>query len=288
MDTKIESCVVCQSKDFAHLFKVGQFENFSCKSCQLQFLNPQPSNERLREIYSEHYFLPVDSAETDYLKRQTAKMYMDVLKKSVPELPGKQLLEIGCGKGNFLLEAQACGMDISGIEFSQFSVDEANEKLKGKFVSAGEIYDFNFGDRRFDVIVASDVIEHVRNPALFVEHVVKVLKPGGVFYCTTPSLTSWSAKLMGKNWVEYKEEHLYYFAPDSIFRLFKNAGFKNLTVQSNIKLLNLNYIFAHFERYKIPGWTSILGVCAKILPQAILKRPFPIEASGMTVIASVN
>ncbi len=282
-----EHCVICGSSGFKYLFNVGAYPTVLCPECNLQCLNPQPSDQRLSEIYSNNYVVPCDAGEVEYLKRQTAALYIKRLRKALPQKDCLRLLEIGCGLGNLLLEAKAQGFDVTGIEYAQNFVESANRKLGEERVFSGQIHDFNFCDRKFDAIVASDVIEHVRDPKLFVEHVVSWLKPGGVFYCTTPSLGSWSAKLMGRSWVEYKEEHLYYFAPTNFSRLLKEGGFKEITIESNVKLLNMNYIIAHFEKFPVAGWSQLLKMVRRMSPAFALKKPFQLEASGMTAIAQI-
>ena len=49
-----------------------------------------------------------------------------------------------------------------------------------------------------DVIAACDVIEHTRNPKSFLERAHALLRPGGLIFLVTPSLDSWSRKLLGK------------------------------------------------------------------------------------------
>jgi hypothetical protein len=101
----------------------------------------------------------------------------------------------------------------------------------------------------------------------------------------TPSLDSFSAKIMGQRWVEYKEEHLFYFTPENLSRLFVSAGFAGTMTEKNYKVLNLTYIIAHFERFPKAMWTQAATLAKKILPKLVLDRPFNIVASGMSVIA---
>ncbi len=75
----------------------------------------------------------------------------------------------------------------------------------------GVIETANFKSESFDVITFFDVIEHVRDPETFLKNVHKLLKVSGKIFLVTPSLDSWSAHLLGRHWMEYKVEHLFYF-----------------------------------------------------------------------------
>jgi 2-polyprenyl-3-methyl-5-hydroxy-6-metoxy-1,4-benzoquinol methylase len=285
LQEKLQPCVVCGGEKFKYLFAVAGHPNFLCLECYLQFLSPQPSAERLGQIYSSHYSVTLPSAEIAELKRKTAALYLKQLQSETAVKPGMALLEIGCGRGDFLIEAKLRGLAVKGIEFSQHFVDQTNLKLGENAVVCGEIYNVSFGQTKFDIVVANDVIEHVRNPVVFLERVANLLAENGVFFCTVPSLSSWSAKLMGRCWMEYKEEHLYYYQPKNLARLLKRVGFNKIKILSNRKILSLGYVIAHFERYQVPYLTTLLIGAKKFIPDVALKYAFEIEASGMTVIA---
>ena len=181
--------------------------------------NPQPTDGQLREIYSPQYFLgsnsEVDSAEAAHLKGLTADRYLDQIEAYANAhgnlVQGGSLLEIGCGTGNLLLAAKRRGHKVAGVEVSESAVRAANEKLGDDCVHCGEIQDAPLPPQRFDICVLADVIEHTRDPVACLEHVYRLLKPGGILFVAVPSLDSWSAKLMRTQWSEFKTEHLFYF-----------------------------------------------------------------------------
>jgi 2-polyprenyl-3-methyl-5-hydroxy-6-metoxy-1,4-benzoquinol methylase len=85
-------------------------------------INPQPSNERLKEIYSKDYFI----ADTDLqhkdditnLKQATATNYLNAISRFSGKTNFKnlKLLEIGCGNGEFLKQASLMGYQVFGID----------------------------------------------------------------------------------------------------------------------------------------------------------------------------
>src|SRR5262249_55101502 len=151
------------------------------------------------------------------------------------------LLEVGCGHGNMLLEARDRGYEIHGLEYSADATLVANRKLGADVVRVGAIGAEPFAAGSFDVCILADVIEHVRDPARFIQDIWRLLKPGGAVFIATPSTDSWSARLLGRHWMEYKPEHLFYFGRKTLTRLLTNAGFDHIEVASGRKVLTPDY-----------------------------------------------
>jgi len=64
------------------------------------------------------------------------------------------------------------------------------------------------------------VLEHVHSPVEVLECVRDWLSPGGFLFLSLPNADSLVAKAMGRRWVLLLREHLWYFSPDTISRLF--------------------------------------------------------------------
>jgi len=259
-----------------------------CSDCRLTFLNPQPSDSELAAIYNANYFLGSESddgrAATRAMKRESAREYLHEIRRYIGQNRGR-LLEVGCGDGDFLVEAEAAGYSVTGVEYSAAACDQVRARLKGGNVVCGELADAPLEDGYFDVCVLADVIEHVRDPKAFLDTVHRLLKPGGVVFIATPSLASWSAKLLKQNWMEWKREHLTYFDPHTMQTALFQAGFREIIVQPGWKILTLSYIVRHFERYPVPMITHALQIFSKFLPEGVLAKNRRVVASGMAVFA---
>ncbi len=288
--SKIENCPLCHSSRLHDLFIYQGFQVQICQDCRLQLLNPQPSDEVLASIYGADYFLadfaPDAAAQVARLKRTTAGLYLDMLTRYSGYRQGK-LLEVGSGMGDMLAEAQSRGFEVTGIEYSAHAVETARRKLAGGSgqVLVGEIDDLNLPDESFDVCILSDVLEHVRQPEQFMQTVHRLLKPNGVVFVSVPSLDSWSARLLGKHWMEFKSEHLYYYNSQTLQNLLFKTSFGQVWLQPNRKVLTLGYIFAHFDRYPVPVITSLTRLATRLIPAWLLKRPLKLTASGRVALA---
>jgi 2-polyprenyl-3-methyl-5-hydroxy-6-metoxy-1,4-benzoquinol methylase len=103
------------------------------------------------------------------------------------------LLDIGCAYGPFLAEAAEWGYEPFGVDVSEDAVRYVRETLGisavcGDFLALSEPgSDALFGGRRFDVAAMWYVIEHFEKPAILLERLGAVVRPGGVFSFSTPN-----------------------------------------------------------------------------------------------------
>lgn len=99
-----------------------------------------------REKYLKIYSNPL----TSYGKRNHGYFAYDLIK----ELNPKTLLDVGCGKGQFVEWAKTQGIDAVGIDFaSGYGIE-------------GDVLDMPFEDNSFDVLTAFDVLEHIKEENL--------------------------------------------------------------------------------------------------------------------------
>ncbi len=286
----LSACPLCGGRALPRVTTVGTHPVVRCRSCRLQFTNPQPTDAALAEIYGPDYVLAADgTAAADIItraKRATADHYLDLIARVAPMAPGTRLIEIGCGAGNFLRQAARRGFDVTGVEYSPFACDRARATLGGTGrVLQGEIDEVASEGGRYGVCVMCDVIEHVRDPAVFLRKAFNLLQTGGVVFIATPSIDSWSARLLGRRWMELKAEHLFYFSRRTITRQLEAAGFAASTLHPGVKKLSFDYINAHFEKYPVTGITPALRLLRALLPVPWCVRPFSVVASGLIAVA---
>lgn len=285
----LATCPVCGGDQFQAVMQVGPHPVVRCARCGLQLTNPQPSDAELAAIYGPNYVLvendPAAGAMVVRSKRATADHCLDLLAAAGVAARGA-LLEIGCGQGNFLVQASQRGFDVTGVEYSAFACERARAGLGGRGrVLHGEITVLAHEAAAYDVCVLCDVIEHVRDPASFLREIFRLLRPGGVILVVTPSLDSWSARLLRSHWMEYKAEHLFYYTRETIRRQIAGAGFGEITLRPGVKKLSLDYIAAHFEKYPVAGITPALRLLRALTPRRGREGLFPVVASGLIALA---
>lgn len=261
---------------------------YRCARCAVEFSSPQPTDARLAEIYSSEYFLgsegPEAARRVTELKRATAGLYLDIIRPLVKAASPK-LLEIGCGSGDFLCEAQSRGFEVEGLEYSPHAAAVANARLSRDVVRTGSLEEIALPSNAYDVAAAFDVIEHVRNPGYFLRRLHAALAPGGAVIIVTPSLDSWSRRLLGRYWMEYKTEHLTYFSRKALRHMLEQSGFSDVKFVSNYKVLSIDYVYRHFEKFTVPLLTPVVRLVRRVLPEGIAHRRLKIVASGTMALA---
>ena len=283
-----KTCHVCRGARFYYLFSASDYRVVRCDDCGLMFLNPQPSDEELARIYGADYFLGSHTEKSAQavreMKQATARLYLsEIFRYCGPG--GGRLLEIGCGDGDFLVTAQAAGWHVTGMDYSAAACEKARQRLTHGEVLCGELQPGRFETEQFDLCVLSDVIEHVRSPLDFLKEIHRLLKPGGTLFIATPSIGSWSARLLRQKWMEFKAEHLTYFDPQTLQTALFKSGYRDVLVQPGWKMLSFDYVRMHFERFPVPMVTPAVKVMARLLPQGTQQRLHRIVASGMMVFS---
>jgi len=218
------------------------------------------------------------------MKSATGALYLDALARLVrPE--NADLLEIGCGHGEVLLEARKRGFRVSGIEISAHAAAIANRCLGQPAVAVGTIETLPLARDRFGAVLAADVIEHVRDPEGWLLRIREMLLPGGILLLITPSLDSWTHRLLRSHWMEYKVEHLYYFSAISIRLVLERCGFEEIRVSPSRKVLTIDYVSRHFDRFRVPIWSPLIGLLRRAVPGRIAHRHLLVSAGGLMAIA---
>lgn len=149
---------------------------------------------------------------------------------------GKKVLEIGCATGyvgKYLKEKRQCR--VSGVELNPDAAAMARqhyEKVVIGDAAALQIYD-QFSEK-FDVILCSNVLEHLTDPAATLARLKKLLAPDGYFVIALPNIAHWSIRLKllfgNFNYTEgggiLDNTHLKFFTLKTAEQLLKNAGLK--------------------------------------------------------------
>ncbi len=156
---------------------------------------------------------------------------------------GSRILENGSGLGYLTYSLNKAGYDCNGIDYSDTATDFAN-KFFGRKYSQGTIETFSkSNDRKYDIVVATEVIEHVVDPNSFVENSLKVLKSGGKLIFTTPIK---DIHPKGTIWeTDYAPVHLWWFTEKGIEAIAKNNNasvkFVDFTEYNISKIINIDY-----------------------------------------------
>jgi 2-polyprenyl-3-methyl-5-hydroxy-6-metoxy-1,4-benzoquinol methylase len=120
------------------------------------------------------------------------------------------ILDVGCGAGDNaqLLKQRGSSRKVFGITLSSAELKLASRKMEHCWVADIEKSDLGFLDSlKFDAIMFSHVLEHVREPTKVIDRFLPFLKPGGLLLIAVPNVLVWSQRfkfVTGK--FEYQKE----------------------------------------------------------------------------------
>jgi 2-polyprenyl-3-methyl-5-hydroxy-6-metoxy-1,4-benzoquinol methylase len=159
------------------------------------------------------------------LMRQLVKLLASQVMTFVPAARGEQrLLDIGCGSGDFLEQAQAAGWRVWGVEPSPVGAQRAQRR--GFKVSCGELEEAKFPEKFFDMISMSHVIEHLDNPVAELRRCRSLLKDDGKLLVVTPNFDCFDRHTFGPYWIPLMvPEHIGFFSVQTLRDVLKRAGF---------------------------------------------------------------
>jgi SAM-dependent methyltransferase len=246
-------------------------------------LSPQPSDERLEEIYGPAYYEPwsaEDEATVDLIKRQTFEPLLDAC--AIGE--GSTVLDLGCATGSLLAEAARRGARAYGIDLNADAIAVARTRVPGGTFHVGTSHDDPFPDVRFDAIVMVDFIEHVREPVSELRHVREWMHGDSRLVVSTPRTDSALRRVMGARWPQYREEHLTYLSRAGVLALLGRSGLRPEAVWPTRKSITLAYAYGQAIAYPVPGVSAVTRAAYRSLP-TLRHRPIRLGLGEMTVVA---
>lgn len=163
--------------------------------------------------------------------------YFDSAQSWVADLipsTGVRVLDVGCGEGTTgaLLKSRGIAREVHGIELVEAAAARAAGRLDSVTVGNIEQMDIPFEPGSFDVIVITEVLEHLVDPWQAVRRLQTYLRDGGCIIASMPNVRNfhvlWPLLFAGK-W-EYQDSgildrtHLRFFTKSSMIELFTQAG----------------------------------------------------------------
>lgn len=137
-------------------------------------------------------------------------------------LHGNSVLEVGPGTGHLLAAARDAGCAVAAVETS----DRHRKYIEDTWGICDVYPDFDgLGARRFDVVIAINVLEHVYDVVEFLQVVRSFMEPGGQLFISTVNATSAEATTARMWWAMFKQDdHVSFGTPTAIAAAAAAAG----------------------------------------------------------------
>lgn len=289
--TDRNACPVCGDLPASRQDVVRAGEVGICGKCGTWFRTPRPTFEDLVKIYDREYYHAWGLEESESIaartKRATFSPIISRLNAAIPAVASqpRNLLDVGAATGLLLEVAVESGWTPWAVELNPFAADELRKRFGQSNVFEGELTTCDFAPSSFDAVTMTDLIEHVLDIGATLRAAARLLRPGGVLCMTTPRIDSFSRRMMGRNWLHFKIEHIQYFSGRSMADAVKEAGFAEAQITANTKRLTLDYL--NFQLRAYPHWalSPLVRAAHTLSPRGLRARPMEYKCGEMLVIA---
>jgi SAM-dependent methyltransferase len=189
---------------------------------------------------------------------------------------GARVLDVGAGRGRFVLSARAAGYDAFGIEPSERGVVAAT--AAGAPVEQSSVEDAAIAPGSVDAATVWHVLEHLDDPGLALRHVRGWLRPGGMLLVGVPNLGSWQARVGGERWYHLDvPRHRVHFTVGGVWALLARSGFEPVRTEHLL-----------LEHNPFGMWQSIVNRFTRTPSYLynLLKRNAPVRSGDALVTAA--
>ena len=177
----------------------------------------------------------MSNARIEFIKLNASRI-TDRVNKSSKSLDGISCLDVGCGGGILSEPLTRLGAEVTGIDASKTAIQTAKEhalksrlKINYKCITTSELLRSNQMSNlnKFDIVIASEVIEHVIDKKIFLSDISRLCRLGGIVIFTTIN-NSFPGILMGK----YIAENIIKVVPKNTHDPKKFISPKQLTTEA--------------------------------------------------------
>lgn len=216
----------------------------------------------------------------DMALRRRAKWILEKIYFKNP----KSILDIGCGDGFYLylLYSLFPNVKIIGVDNDKNALKSASSNLKGGSVKLKyeDIYNLSFYNNSFDVVILSEVLEHLDDDFKGLQQVYRILKSKGLLLISVPNRNypllwdpiNWIAERIFNThipkgfWAGIWNQHKRLYSPHELERLLKKGGFRG------IKTEVLTHICLPFNHYLLNIFARMLAVRSASLEKNPLSK----------------
>lgn len=227
--------------------------------------SPRPEDDALGNYYESEAYISHTDAKTSITDKiyQTVKHFainkkLDLVQSF--ETEGKNLLDVGCGTGDFLAICNKDGWTTLGVEPNSKARTIARNKSGSTVL--GSITEIQ--DQTFDVITLWHVLEHIPNLDKYTKMLRSLLKPNGILIIAVPNHKSYDARYYKEYWAAYDvPRHLWHFSQNAIVKLFEKINM--CVVKIRPMYFDSFYVSLLSEKYKYGRQRFLKAFCIGLL-----------------------
>jgi SAM-dependent methyltransferase len=261
-------CPICGGTRRHYLFVILGLPVARCPGCDLLSVFPFPTRVEYHDFYRHDRgaFDPAVVPADSVTEIEAAAAYVEQLKACEIVQPARLLL-IAPPAHPFAGLAQAQGL----------SIDQhvTIEQLEDGLPLAGE----------FDAAVILFQLEKAAHPDQLLMAVSNALTSNGRLLLLIPSLDSFSARILGRQWTEWRPENRYYFNRKTVQLLLWRLGFEHLEIENDRRKYTLDHIYARAKTFPRTFLTRTIRLGCALAPRVFHHTRLRLPTSAMIVTA---
>ncbi|OGY17025.1 MAG: hypothetical protein A2784_04215 [Candidatus Chisholmbacteria bacterium RIFCSPHIGHO2_01_FULL_48_12] len=239
-----------------------------------------------RHLYEKFHQKTTFQEKLINVKNFTYRIILGVINSHISSFSNKTILDIGCGAGTISLYLANQGANIIGIDISRKAIDSCKKSAKAlklkdrtQFI-CNTIEQIKFR-RKFDLIICSEIIEHIPNDKAFLKRVYKLLKNNGLLILSTPSINAPLYKIGLAQNFDKQVGHIRRYSKKQISDLVKKSGFTIEKVKLTEGVLR-NFFFLTRFGWFIKFFRGIISDIVTVIDNFLIR---PLGESQIFIVA---
>ena len=231
-------CPGCGEDNYEKRFKKNGFQYVLCLTCGSLYCSPRPTEEELilfyttsasAQYWSDVFFPAVAEKRREKLFRKKARQLYDFLNKK--NFPPENICDVGAGYGIFLEELRLFFPEakLFAIEPGPDLAEECRTKGFETLQQPAEQSEEWYG--KFDLVISSEVVEHVYSCNRFIDSLYKLVKPGGCCVVTGLGYEGFDILTLQKHSDSvFPPHHINLLSIKGFHKLLQRAGFSQIDI----------------------------------------------------------
>lgn len=211
----------------------------------------------IKTKYDQNYF-----ENFFYKEKLNSQRNKNRIKELLMYKHGGKLLEVGCGEGNFLKEAEQY-FDVTGVDISKHAIRNAKGLLRSK-VSVKNVGEIKLQSNYYDVIMLFNLLEHLKTPRSVIKKLYRALKKDGILMGSVPNnfgviggLATLISNIVDKTHCSTYPSHFWY-------KCFRDGGFKKVFFFGEIMIGRNKNFYVKNRFWKFLSF-NLMFICKKQL-----------------------
>lgn len=213
-----------------------------CQKCGLVMINPRLTGKSYDLFYETEYpyiYRAIANPDDKYFSKRVkyGHYLVDFIEKNT-QIPGQDILEIGCAGGGIVKAFEERGYNSFGIDLSSAYIEFA--KAKGVNAKCCHSRELLQEAKRYDLILVNHVLEHFTDIEKELNIIRQLLKKDGIFVVVVPGIKNLLYSYENDFLRFLQNAHTYHFTKDTLIQTLKWHGFEavyaNETVEAIFRL----------------------------------------------------